>query len=109
MGLRGLWCDVFETAGHQVEQAATAGEARRILHTRACDVIILDLNLGSESGLTVATLATYANPDCKVIVTTGTPLFAQGELFDIAPSIASVLRKPVGIDDLLAVSEHAAA
>lgn len=104
--LRSLWVEVFGNAGHDVFEASDAAGARTCLHTHSVDVAVLDLNLGEESGLSVATLAAYVNPDCKVVVITGSHLFANGELFEIAPSVASVLRKPVGVEELLAVSEH---
>lgn len=104
--LRQLWLEVFEAAGHEVSGARGVSEARTNLLARRYDVAVLDLNLNGESGLAVAMLATYANPDCKVIMITGSSLFANGELFEIAPTVSTVLRKPVAIDELLAVSEY---
>ncbi len=104
--LRTLWIEVFSAAGHDVAGAATVAEARLRLLARAWDVVVLDLHLGSESGLSVAMLATYGNPDCRVIMITGSTLFARGEIFEMAPTVATVLRKPVAIHELLAVSEH---
>ena len=106
--LRDLWIEVFRAAGHEVAGAESAGDARSSLLARRFDVAVLDLHLGSESGLSVATLAAYTNPDCKVIMITGSSLFANGELFEMAPAVSTVLRKPVPIDELLAVSEHRA-
>lgn len=106
--LRGLWTEVFSEAGHDVAGVDSVGEARARLLARRYDVAVLDLHLGSDSGLSVAMFAAYANPDCKVIMITGSSLFANGELFDMAPSVSTVLRKPVAIDELLAVSEHRA-
>ena len=106
--LRGLWTEVFTEAGHDVAGVDNVGEARARLLARRYDVAVLDLHLGSDSGLTVATLAAYANPDCKVIMITGSSLFANGELFEMAPAVSTVLRKPVPIEELLAVSEHRA-
>jgi DNA-binding NtrC family response regulator len=104
--LRELWIEVFRAAGHEVTGMQSVGEARASLLARRYDVAVLDLHLGSESGLTVATLAAYSNPDCKVIMITGSSLFANGELFEMAPTVSTVLRKPVAIEELLAVSEH---
>jgi CheY-like chemotaxis protein len=106
--LRDLWVEVFTAAGHDVTAVDSVGEARTRLLARRFDVAVLDLHLGSESGLSVAMFAAYANPDCKVIMITGSSLFANGELFDMAPSVSTVLRKPVAIDELLAVTEHRA-
>ena len=106
--LRDLWVEVFEQAGHSVFAAANAIAAREHLLTNGCDVVILDLHLGDESGLSVSTLATYVNPECRVVIITGSNLFANGELFEMDPSVTTVLRKPVPIDELLAVSEYCA-
>jgi len=38
----------------------------------------------------------------------GTSFFANGELFALAPSASTVLRKPVEIDERLAASERVA-
>lgn len=104
--LNRLWIEVFREAGHEVDGVECASEARASLLARGCDVAVIDLHLGSDSGLAVAMLATYANPDCRVIMITGSSLFANGELFEMAPTVSTVLRKPVAIDELLAVSEH---
>ncbi len=106
--LRDLWIEVFTGAGHEAAGVDSVGEARTRLLARRYDVAVLDLHLGSESGLSVAMFAAYANPDCKVIMITGSSLFANGELFDMAPTVSNVLRKPVSNDELLAVSEHRA-
>ncbi|WP_208347792.1 response regulator [Pseudaestuariivita rosea] len=104
-----LWCEVFEGAQHVCFEAASPEDARKTLMTTSFDLVVLDLYLGSDTGLSVATLATYKNPNCKVIVVTGSTVFPRGELFDMDPAIASVLRKPVDISELLAVGEHCVA
>ena len=107
--LRALWSQVFVDAGHGVTAVDTVEDARHHLMTTSFDLVLLDLYLGEDSGLSVATLANYSNPHCRVIVVTGSALFPRGELFDMAPAISSVLRKPVDIEELLAVSEHCVA
>lgn len=104
--LNELMVEVFSMAGHAVTSAKSARAARKELMLQSFDVVVVDLYLGDDSGLNIATLATYASPDCKVVMVTGSSLFANGELFDIAPSITTVLRKPVAVDELLAISEH---
>lgn len=101
-----LWQKAIGRAGHAVRLAATASEARRALLLQAADLVILDLNLGPESGLGTVTLAAYANPAVRVLVTTGSTLFPRGELFAMAPCIAAVLRKPVPPEEIIALIEH---
>jgi DNA-binding NtrC family response regulator len=106
--LRELWIEVFTGAGHEVVGVSNVADARVRLLARSWDVVVLDLHLGSESGLSLALLATYSNPEARVIMITGSSLFARGEIFAMAPAVATVLRKPVPIEELLAVSEHLA-
>ena len=106
--LRELWIEVFSSAGHEVAGVSNVADARVRLLARSWDVVVLDLHLGSDSGLSLAMLATYSNPDARVIMITGSSLFARGEIFEMAPAVATVLRKPVPIEELLAVSEHLA-
>ena len=102
----GLWHDVLESAGHDVCVVNDAETARKRLLTTAFDAVVLDLCLGDDSGLSVAAMATYTNPECRVVVVTGSALFARGELFGMAPNISAVLRKPVSIHELTAVLEY---
>ncbi|MBJ3762270.1 response regulator [Maribius pontilimi] len=101
-----IWSDVLEEEGHEVDVIRDAEAARKKLMTKSYDAVVLDLCLGEESGLSVAALATYTNPECRVVIVTGTSLFARGELFCMAPNIAAVLRKPVSISELVAVLEY---
>lgn len=104
---RDLWVAVVEGAGHDAVEASDASSARRRLLVQRFDLVLLDLNLGAESGLSVATLASYANPRCRVIVITGSQLFPRGELFAMDPSIVTVMRKPVDLRELAAMCAHA--
>ena len=104
--LLSLWSTVFGEAGHNTVLASTAAEARRSLMMSKFDLMLVDLHLGSDSGLSVTTAAAYSNPDCRMIIVTGSSMFPHGELFQLAPTVSAVLRKPVMIDDLLAISEY---
>lgn len=101
-----LWHDVLNDEGHDVTVFHRAEDARKALLTRRFDAVVLDLCLGEDSGLSVAALATYTNPDCRVVMVTGSSLFARGELFAMAPNISAVLRKPVSISELAAILEY---
>ncbi len=101
-----LWTLAVERAGHDALHVATAGAARKSLMVRPADMILLDLNLGSESGLSLATLAGYVNPSCRIIVATGSQLYPRGELFAMERTIAAVMRKPVDLREMMAMVEH---
>ena len=101
-----LWERGLEQSGHAVRRAASVAEARREVMLAPAEVVILDLNLGRDSGLGLVTLAAYANPEVRVLVVTGTTLFPRGELFDLSPNIVSVLRKPVPLTQMTALIDH---
>ena len=100
-----VWQEVLTGAGHEATVVERAEDARKLVLTQSFDAVVVDLVLGEESGLSVAAMAGYCNPDCCVVVVTGSCLFARGELFGMAPNITTVLRKPVSIFELLAVVE----
>lgn len=106
--LRALWGAVIERAGYMARLVETEPEAREMLITEPFDLVLLDLFLGENEGTSVANFATHLNPACKVVVITGTALYSKGELFSMAPSIWAVMRKPVDIEDIMAVCTHVA-
>ena len=106
--LRALWGAVIEGAGHRALLVEDEPTARETLMSEPFDLVLLDLFLGQRDGVSVASFATYLNPACKVVVITGTSLYAQGELFAMAPSIWAVMRKPVDIEDIAALCAHVA-
>lgn len=106
--LRALWGAVIERSGHAAHLVETESAARDALMSKPFDLVLLDLYLGEKDGLSVAGFATYLNPACKVVVITGTSLYPKGELFAMAPSVWAVMRKPVDIEDIMALCTHVA-
>lgn len=107
--LRLLWQSVFATSGHSVEVTASAVDARRVLMTSRVDLVLLDLYLGQELGLSVASVATFSNPACKIVIVTGSTAMSCEDIREKTPAISSVLRKPVDIEHLMAVCEQVGA
>lgn len=106
--LRALWGAVIEREGHLAHLVEAEGPARDRLMSEGYDLVLLDLFLGERDGLSVASFATYLNPTCRVVVITGTSLYPKGELFAMAPSVWAVMRKPVDIEDIMALCRHVA-
>ncbi len=106
--LRALWGAVIGKAGHTARLVETEPAAREALMAEPYDLVLLDLYLGEKDGVAVANFATHLNPACRVVVVTGTSLYAKGELFAMAPSIWAVMRKPVDIEDIMALCAHVA-
>jgi DNA-binding NtrC family response regulator len=106
--LRTLWGAVIAKAGHDAVAVDTEPDARDRLMSEPFDLVLLDLCLGERDGVSAANFATYLNPSCKVVVVTGTSLYTKQELFALSPSVWAVMRKPVDIEDIMALCAHVA-
>ncbi|MDV7145043.1 response regulator [Tropicimonas sp. TH_r6] len=100
-----LWGEVLENAGHDVRIVDTETAAVTSLQKTPHDLVILDLCLHGKKALGVATLATYRNPLCKVVIVSGSAEYSRRTLFAMSPAVAATLRKPVDIEDLVQVCE----
>lgn len=106
--LRALWGAVIQKAGYSAHLVETEADARNALLEQSFDLLLLDLFLGEENGTAVAEFAMQVNPACSIVVVTGSSLYSKQELFSMAPSIWVVMRKPVDIEDIIALCEHVA-
>ena len=100
--LRLLWRAVLDDLGHDVREAATIDAAEAVLADGTVDVMVLDLYLGRDNGLSLAAVARDHNPYCHVIIVTGAADICVADLHARIPALASVHRKPVDIEDLIA-------
>lgn len=101
-----LWEKFLVRAGHRVLAVDTQTAALASLQQSPQDIVILDLCINGKNALGVATLATYLNPRCKVVVVSGSAEHSRcGALFAMSPAVAATLRKPVDIEDLVDVCE----
>lgn len=99
--LRLLWTSVLGDLGHDVVEAGTIAVAEAALCAGDIDVMVLDLYLGRDNGLSLASVARNHNSACHVIIVTGAADVRVSELRAKIPAIASVHRKPVDIEDLI--------
>lgn len=103
--LGSLWGEVLEKAGHDVLLADTETAALASLQKTPHDLVVLDLCMHGRQTLGVATMATYRNPSCKVVLVSGSAEYSRKALFAMSPAVAATLRKPVDIEDLIEVCE----
>lgn len=101
--LRLLWRSVLTGQGYAVEEANSLEAAQVALEAGGFDAMILDLYLGRENGLSLATLAAEQPEPCRVIIVTGAAQISEAKIRAAAPTVISVHRKPVDIEDLMAV------
>ena len=100
---------VFLTeAGYEVLEAANAEEARRWVDTQSIDIVLLDILLGTGSGLDVAGHIRARQPEARTILITGEPSFASASQA-IRLRIFDYLVKPIGRRQILDVVGEAAA
>ena len=63
--------EVLESAGHQVWQALSAGEALRIMQTEEIELAIVDYYLTNTNGLALATDMKRLKPALPIIMLSG--------------------------------------
>jgi DNA-binding NtrC family response regulator len=95
----------LELEGHDVREAATLGEARDAVAEDPPAVVLLDLQIGTESGWDLLTEIHQDYPDVRVVLLTGTVQLDrhQQELAD------GVLPKPFSLEQLASTVRRLAA
>ena len=99
-------CEMLAESGHNLTSAHDLKGAYNKLLTSNPDLILLDLVIGDSSSLDILNMIGYRHPNTTVIYITGSNRFISGELFGFSENISWVLRKPVNMSDLKALTEH---
>lgn len=105
--LRDLYGKALAEAGHAVRAEADAAGGIAALKEGRFDLLLLDIRLGRDHGLDVLREVSRRGLGTRTLVVTGTGDFTRGEIIDMAPDIAGVLRKPVDIERLVGAAEAA--
>ena len=98
----------LKQAGHEVIEATDADEAIRCVERYSLDVALLDIMLGTGSGLDVARHIRDWRPDVRVILMTGEPNFASAQK-SVSLRIFDYLVKPFELPVVLEVIRQAVA
>jgi two-component system response regulator RegA len=93
--------------GFTVASAMDAQEALRLAAAAPPDCVVLDLNLGSSSGLSLIAPLLRAAPACRIVVLTGYASIATA-VDAIKLGAIQYLAKPTDVDTVLAAFETAA-
>jgi DNA-binding NarL/FixJ family response regulator len=91
-----------------VGTASSLDEARALVGTTAVDVLLLDIRLGTESGLTLLTRGSGAGPGPAVVVVTAYD-YAQYAEAALRLGAAGFVLKTAPLGELVAAVERAAA
>ena len=89
----------IEHYGCAVRSCESGDEAVALAAQFKPDVLLCDLNLGSESGIEVAKQVRRSFPNCKIVLMSGIDIQQVNSDSD---TLFIVLQKPIELDDLLA-------
>ena len=92
---------MLEKSGYKTQTAKNADEGMRLAQQQRCDVILVDGNLGRESGLLLAEQLLQSNPTLRIVMMSGS-VTMQAEM-ECHPEVRSlpVLLKPFSRQELL--------
>ncbi|MGI3165128.1 hypothetical protein [Pseudooceanicola sp. 200-1SW] len=101
-----LWKRHLDRMGVATCLAHGQEAAAAFLHRVPFDVIVLDLVLERGSALAIADLASYLQPEAKVIFVTNTSFFSDGSIFRYATNACALMNSAAPPSDLAALVEH---
>jgi CheY-like chemotaxis protein len=87
----------LELEGYSVLEAANAAEVRRLLTTHDVDLLLLDVRLGEDDGIELATAVRAEYPDLAIAFLTGS---AFGLEQDAGSFADAVIQKPFTLEAL---------
>ena len=97
----------LERRGHPACGALNGDDGLRMAAERACERIVLDLNLDGSSGLALIPELLAINPDCRIVVLTGYASIATA-VEAVKRGATQYLAKPVEIEAILAAFDDMA-
>jgi two-component system response regulator RegA len=92
-------CRAMERRGFEALGAANVEEAENLTRSRKVHYAVIDLKLGSTSGLDLVPTLRSAQPDCRVIMLTGYGNIATA-VAAIKAGAVDYLAKPADADDI---------
>ena len=99
---------LIQRLGYTVSVATSVQSGFRAIHTNKFDLLVFDYLLPDGTSVELSTLASVTQPNCRIILLTGSPAFPEGEHAVIAPGIDWVLRRPAALGDFAALVDYAA-
>jgi len=106
-GIRELFADAMEEAGHTVYQAKNGLEGVKIAQEISPDVIVVDVFMPEMDGVEVILKLRKTEPDLRIIAVSGGGLSHNFQFLDLTNNLGAnlVLHKPILPDELV---EHVA-
>ncbi len=104
--IRSTFRSILESEGYEITTACDAAEARNYLSQQQFDVMLTDLLLPEENGLSLLRFATSLDSEVSVVMVTGHPDLTTA-VEALKEGAYDFLTKPVARQSLLAVVERA--
>ncbi|MEO1637631.1 MAG: response regulator [Pseudomonadota bacterium] len=101
-----LWKRHLERLDVTVALAQTEDAAAELIKSDKFDVIVMDLVLSEGSGLALADLAQFRQPDANIVFVTDTTFFSDGSIFQHSANARAFVRSATPPDDLAAIVHH---
>ena len=99
------WARALGARGHSVSVCYIPDDAMQMLRSECFDLLIFDILVGEGSGLGVALLGEFHQPNCAaMLVSNFVPAFQQ-ELFSRLSRLKVVIGRGSPIDDLVMFAE----
>ena len=99
--LRDRLARAFAARGLDVRATASAGEAERLARQDPPELILLDLRIGPDSGLSLIPTFTAIDPETRIVVLTGYGSVATA-VQAVRQGAVHYLTKPADVDEILA-------
>jgi CheY-like chemotaxis protein len=97
---------LLETAGYEVEAAANGSHALRLQRSRPADAVVTDIFMPVSDGIETIKGFRTEFPDVRIIAVSAGGRSVGGETYlavALAAGADAVLRKPMDLDELLAM------
>lgn len=110
-GMRFLIREMLEAEGYEVSEAEDGDEGIKLYHENPVDLVITDIIMPNESGISVIDKLKSACPAIKIIAISGGSAGDQQSFLRMAKVLGAVstIQKPLKAEGLLAVVEKALA
>jgi DNA-binding response OmpR family regulator len=104
-----VWAEQIAKAGVSIVRATSEHEAVEALAADGFGAIVLSLMLPGGGALAVADVASYRQPEARVIFVTSGDAYSNGSIFAFSSNATAILQSDVRPEDLAAIVEYHAA
>lgn len=106
VGLAAIWQAHLERQGAEVNTVSDQDSAVQKLFCAPVDVIILNVILENGSALAVADMASFRQPNARVVFVTNSSFFSDGSIFNHVPNACAFLPSETAPKDLASIVQH---